>query len=112
MATADVLHGGLGASLVDGRAGNDQLWGEAGNDTVLGGEDRIDLATVDANSAVYRRQAFTALIDASAAFTAAGQLRFADGVLYGNTDADADAEFSLALLGVTALELSDLVLAR
>ncbi|WP_156901870.1 hypothetical protein [Azohydromonas australica] len=57
------------------------------------GEDRIDL---------------TALIDAAAAITAPRQLCFADGALYGNTD----AAFSLALARVTALSLSDLVLAR
>ena len=42
-------------------------------------------------------------------FSAPGQLRFAGGVLYGNTDLDADAEFAIALTGVTTLSLQDLV---
>ncbi|NML18906.1 M10 family metallopeptidase C-terminal domain-containing protein [Azohydromonas caseinilytica] len=178
VATADVLHGGLGASTIQGLAGDDQLRGEGGNDSVYGGtgsdalyggagadllqgdegsdvltggagkdmltggegsdrfvfqytsdsgpsaatrdvitdfvqgEDRIDLSALDANTATYAREAFSVVIDAAAAFTAAGQLRLGDGVLWGNTDADADAEFAIELVGVTRLDLSDFVLVR
>jgi serralysin len=55
-------------------------------------------------------EAFTGLIDASETFTAAGQLRFVDGVLYGNTDTDRKAEFVIVLAGVTELSAADLVL--
>ena len=41
------------------------------------------------------------------AFTAAGQLKVANGVLYGNTDADNTAEFTIQLIGVTDVRISD-----
>jgi hypothetical protein len=74
------------------------------------GQDHIDLRALDANPATTSmREAFTGLVNAVAPFTAAGQLKLLDGVLYGNTDADADAEFTIRLLGVTTLDLSDFV---
>jgi hypothetical protein len=75
------------------------------------GQDHVDLRALDANTASTSvREAFTGLVDAAAPFTAAGQLKLLDGVLYGNTDADADAELAIRLLGVTTLDLSDFVL--
>ncbi|MDZ5460819.1 M10 family metallopeptidase C-terminal domain-containing protein [Azohydromonas lata] len=136
----DTLYGGAGNDVLQGDAGDDRLLGGAGADTLAGGDgrdtfafpgladvgttaatadvitdfvrgqDKLDLVGLDANTATAAREAFTALIDASAAFTAAGQLKFADGVLYANTDADADAEFAIRLLGVSALDLTDFVL--
>ena len=60
-----------------------------------------------------RNQAFDFI--GSAAFDgtdAAGQLRFdaGTGMLYGSTDADADAEFAIELTGVTDLGESDILL--
>jgi hypothetical protein len=43
-------------------------------------------------------------------FTAAGQLNFVDGVLYGNTDSDIEPEFAIQIVGVTYLASSDLIL--
>ena len=40
---------------------------------------------------------------------ASGQLRFADGVLYGSSNADSAAEFMIKLLGVTDLSANDLL---
>ena len=136
----DQLYGGSGADTLAGGAGNDYLFGGSGKDTLTGGngadifafgnaadsglttttrdqicdfvagQDRIDLSAIDANSATYADEAFTTLIPATAAFTTPGQLRFANGILYGNTDSDAKAEFSIQLTGITTLALSDLIL--
>jgi Ca2+-binding RTX toxin-like protein len=44
-----------------------------------------------------------------AAFSSANQLRFEAGSLFGNTDADGDAEFEVALTGVSGLATTDFV---
>jgi Ca2+-binding RTX toxin-like protein len=137
---ANRLLGGAGADALSGGGGNDTLLGGVGRDSLLGGsgsdrfawsavaetspqaagrdlvadfvpgEDRLDLSGIDADGALAGDQAFTQLLAAGAGFTAAGQLRFASGVLWGNTDADAGAEFSIALSRVGALALGDFVL--
>jgi Ca2+-binding RTX toxin-like protein len=137
---ANRLVGGSGADTLSGGGGNDTLLGGVGRDSLLGGsgsdrfewnaiaetgleatsrdlvadfvsgQDRLDLSGIDANAALAGNQAFTRLLGAGAGFTAAGQLRFASGVLWGNTDADASAEFSIALGGIGALALGDFVL--
>jgi Ca2+-binding RTX toxin-like protein/NADPH-dependent 7-cyano-7-deazaguanine reductase QueF-like protein len=128
---ADTLSGGAGDDVLVGGAGKDTLKGDAGKDVfdfnalsemgttsatwdVIGdftaGQDRIDLSTLDANTATTANEAFTEIIAATAAFTKAGQLKFANGVLYGNVDADADAELAIQLTGVTTLSAADLVL--
>ncbi len=45
----NVIYGGLGNDLIDGRGGDDSLYGEAGNDTLIGGAgaDLIDGGTGD-----------------------------------------------------------------
>lgn len=128
----DTLEGGEGNDLLIGGAGKDMLVGGNGNDrfdfnhlTETGttgvtwdvitdfvrGQDRIDLSTLDANTATAANDAFSgALIDPAVSFTAAGQLRFVSGVLYGNVDADADAEFAVALTGVAVLSAADFIL--
>ena len=137
----NTLDGGLGNDSLSGGDGNDTLIGGAGKDTLVGGkgndvfdfnalpemgttsaswdvvsgfvrgQDRIDLSTLDANSATTINDAFNGkLIAATAKFSAAGQLKLVSGVLYGNTDADADAEFAIQLAGITALSASDFML--
>jgi hypothetical protein len=55
--------------------------------TVANVGDKIDLRLIDANATVAGDQGFSAAIRMGATtFTAAGQLRVFDGVLYGNTD--------------------------
>ena len=76
----------------------------------VSGTDHIDLSSIDANAAMAGDQAFTKLLASSTAFTAAGQLRFGGGVLYGNTDTDTAAEFSIALSGITRISLTDFIL--
>ena len=74
----------------------------------------INLTALDANSIVGGNHNFVFM--GSAAFSAAGQLRFeyddvSDiGVLYANTDADSDAEFAVKLRSVYSLTQEDLVL--
>jgi hypothetical protein len=129
---ADRLEGDTGHDLLVGGAGRDTLEGGGGRDVFdynlvsesgltnstrdvivdfTRGLDRIDLRNIDANTEVGGNQAFKGmLIPANAAFTSAGQLRLANGVLYGNTDGDAAAEFSIQLTGVTALAATDFLL--
>ena len=86
----DVLVGGLGRDLMFGDGGADRFdfdtITEAGataatRDIIslfdLAGGDVIDLSTIDANSLVAGNQAVTFI--GSAAFTAAGQVRFSQG---------------------------------
>ncbi|MDH4564221.1 M10 family metallopeptidase C-terminal domain-containing protein, partial [Pseudomonas sp. BN411] len=135
----NLLDGGAGNDTLSGGAGNDRLTGGAGKESLAGGAgndifafgnladlgltsttwdvisdftrgaDRIDLSALDANTATTTNDAFTAVIGSASAFTAAGQLKFASGVLYGNTDADATAEFAIQLVGVTAMSTADFV---
>jgi uncharacterized delta-60 repeat protein len=128
---ADTLSGGLGNDVLIGGQGKDVLEGGSGSDVFVlnaasetgttsaawdvindfvRGQDKLDLRGIDANTATVTNDAFTAFVAGTAAFTAAGQLKFANGVLYGNTDADADAEFAIALTGITQLGTADVML--
>jgi Ca2+-binding RTX toxin-like protein len=103
---ADALIGGLGADIFKYKSANDSPAG-AGKDVIIGFQsgagigDKIDLTAIDANVLLAGNQAFTYI--GGAAFTAAGQLRYADGILSGSTDADTAAEFQISLLGGPAL---------
>jgi Ca2+-binding RTX toxin-like protein len=128
---ADVIRGGLGADTLVGGAGQDTLTGGAGSDVFdfnnlaeaglagdlitdfVGGEDRIDLATLDADAGLAGNQAFSFI--GTVAFTpgdAAGELRFdaAAHILYGSTNADSAAEFAIRLGTLASLAAADLVL--
>jgi Ca2+-binding RTX toxin-like protein len=132
----NVLDGGAGNDLLTGGIGHDMLTGGSGSDTFdfnalseMGltsatwdvindfapGLDRIDLSTLDANAALAGNQAFSAPVVGgtfSGAFATAGDLYFDNvaHVLYGNTDADAAAEFAIQLVGVSTLTATDLFL--
>jgi Ca2+-binding RTX toxin-like protein len=82
-------------------SGRDTIIGFVGKGAGFG--DVIDLSAIDANSMVTGNQAFTFI--GTAAFTAAGQLRYntTSGILSGNTDADAASEFQIQLVGIPAL---------
>ncbi|CAK0764898.1 serralysin [Gammaproteobacteria bacterium] len=135
---SDTLVGGNGNDTLIGGADQDILVGGNGNDTFdfnalsemglpntatwntintwdiivdfMRGQDKIDLSTLDANTATTANDAFATFISSSANFTAAGQLKFINQVLYGNTDTDNAAEFAIQLTGLTALTTSDLIL--
>ncbi len=136
----NVLNGSAGNDSLLGGEGNDTLIGGAGKDTLVSGngndtfdfnalsetgttsatwdvissfvrgQDKIDLSTLDANTATAANDAFNGtLIGSAVSFTVAGQLKLISGVLYGNTDTDATAEFAIQLTGVTALSVTDLI---
>jgi Ca2+-binding RTX toxin-like protein len=110
---ADRLIGDTGADVFDYNVASDSTVATIGRDTItdfLRGTDKIDLAGIDANTATTGNAAFTRFIGSTSNFTAAGQLKFSGGVLYGNTDADATAEFAIVLTGVTTLTAADVVL--
>lgn len=127
----DVLNGGDGNDVLDGGSGADQLNGGAGADRYVftslsdlglgdladlisgfnGGEgDRIDFSALDANPLTAAREAFEFIGNQDFSATdATGQLRFADGALYGSINADNAAEFTIRLLGVTEFSQNDLL---
>jgi Ca2+-binding RTX toxin-like protein len=110
----DNMNGGAGKDLFDFNKVTDTGTRLAKSDVISGfvsGTDRIDLSTIDANTAVAGNQAFTFI--GAAAFSgsnATGQVRFQDGVLYGSTDADTAVEFMVRLTGVATLTAADLLL--
>jgi uncharacterized delta-60 repeat protein len=118
----DTLVGGQGKDVLEGGSGSDAFVLNAASDTAttsagwdvindfVRGQDKIDLRGIDANTATTANDAFTGFIAGTAAFTAAGQLKLVGGVLYGNTDADADAEFAIQLTGITQLTTADVML--
>jgi Ca2+-binding RTX toxin-like protein len=137
---ANLLNGGAGNDTLLGGGGNDTLIGSTGKDVLTGdigndifdfnalaetgltsstwdiitdftrGADKLDLSTLDANSATLVNDAFTSVIGSTAAFSAAGQLKVAGGVLYGNTDADGAAEFAIQIIGTNSLTTADFIL--
>lgn len=138
---ANTLSGLGGNDTLCGGAGNDILIGGTGKDTLTGGTgadkfdfnaiaesvvglnrdvitdftraqaDKVDLSTIDAKTAAGTANDTFAFI-AGTTFTAAGQVRYADGVIYGNTDTDAQAEFEIgiALAGATSMLATDFIL--
>jgi Ca2+-binding RTX toxin-like protein len=74
--------------------------------------DLIDLSAIDATKGLGKNDAFQ-WIDNSADVTrdnANGALWFKNGVLYGSTDKDVEAEFQIELTGVTSLNVHEIVL--
>jgi Ca2+-binding RTX toxin-like protein len=120
----DILVGGAGKDVLTGGAGTDVFdfnliaesgVGVAAYDVItefLAGTDRIDLLTIDANSAVTGDQAFAFI--GTGAFTAAGQLRYSfDGtntLVQGNIDAALGVDFEILLLGNQTLVAANFVL--
>lgn len=127
----DTLIGGSGNDRLIGGAGTDSLTGGTGADTyvfdsiadmgvgaardVINGfksaeGDLLDFSALDANPQTPGIDAFTFI--GSNAFDsndATGQLRFADGILYGSINADATPDFEIQLVGVKELHVTDLV---
>ncbi|WP_095128497.1 M10 family metallopeptidase C-terminal domain-containing protein [Pseudomonas sp. Irchel s3h14] len=125
----DTLVGGSGDDRLIGGAGTDNLTGGTGADTYAFGAlsdmgvgalrdvisgfkttegDHLDFTGLDANPLTATVDAFTFI--GSNAFdpsNATGQLRFADGILYGSVNADATPEFEFELVGVQELHASD-----
>ncbi len=118
---ADQLTGGAGRDVFDYNATNESAVGAAVRDVIadfLSGTDRLDFATIDANTGAGGNQAFAWNATAGGAFTGAGQLIYryetVGGVEYtvleGNVNANLAADFQVALLGRHTLQAADLVL--
>ena len=138
-ALANKVNGGEGDDLIIGGMGNDLLIGGLGDDTfkfskvseiglqkhdviadfqkhfatdVFVSGDLIDLSAIDATKGLGKNDSFE-WIDNSAYVTpdnANGVLWFKNGILYGSTDKDVEAEFQIELTGVTSLGIDDIVL--
>jgi Ca2+-binding RTX toxin-like protein len=134
----DRLYGGAGDDALDGGEGDDVLMGGGGRDELEGGAgadefefadarhsvgaardrivdfdagegDTIDLTRIDADARKDGHQSFVYV--GNAAFSgAAGELRFADGLLVGDVDGDGAADFEVEMEGVAALGNDDLLL--
>ena len=119
----DKIFGGIGADLLKGNAGRDTFFYNSTadspldfNDTILDfrrGQDRIHLATIDANELAGGNQAFT-FIGAAAFSGTAGELRTeatSGGVfVYGDTDGDKVADLAIKINGMAAMVKGDFVL--
>ena len=134
---ANILLGNINKNTLSGGDGDDTLIGATGQDTLTGGAgrdifkftqvldsavktpdtitdfvsdtDKVDLSGIDANTSIANDQAFTFI--GSAAFSkVAGQLRFADSILTGDTNGDGAADFQIKMTGVTKLLTFDIVL--
>ncbi len=125
----NTLNGGAGADILSGAGGIDRLIGGTGNDTFnfdaltdMGATvettdtitdfsvgDLLDLSGLDADTTTLDvNDAFSTTLVSD--FTAAGQLKFDNGVLYGNTDGDFNTvEFVINLTSVTSLSAADFV---
>lgn len=125
----DTLVGGSGDDRLIGGAGTDNLTAGTGADTYAFGAlsdmgvgalrdvingfkstegDLLDFTGLDANPLTTAVDAFTFI--GSNAFDpadATGQLRFADGILYGSVNAGATPEFEIQLVGVQELHAND-----
>lgn len=115
-ANDDHLQGGLGRDILKGEAGADTFDFTSVRESTVGAQrdivyfshaqgDNIDLVGMDADRHVTGDQAF-AWVDRdhlNAAFTGVeGQLRFAGGVLSGDTDGDRMADFHIRIVGSLA----------
>ena len=130
-AGANTLNGGAGNDRLTGGAGKDTLFGGAGEDVfdfdfaadsgigglrdMIGGFERgldaIDLFDIDASESKAGNQAFrwTDKRDLDDGFSGrAGELRFHNGVLSGDTDGDGRADFQIKVQG--HLGIGDVIL--
>lgn len=129
---SDDLYGGDGNDMLLGGIGSDDLYGGLGNDSFTYGSvkdtgltsalrdhifdfqsgDKIDLSSIDAKYGFTRNDAFTFVGSSSGVTTANanGALWVVDDVVYGSTDRDIAAEFSIQVVGVTNLAAADFVL--
>lgn len=131
----DTIDGGAANDTLVGGGGNDRLIGNLGLDTMTGGDggdifdfntiqesptgagrdvivdfvsgqDVIDLVDIDADFTEIGNQGFVFI--GSGAFTAAGQLRYAGGILQANVDNNLAADFEVQLTGSPSLQGGDI----
>jgi len=120
----DVLIGGLGRDELTGNLGADRfVFNEIAESSVINPDqlldfkayerDKIDVSSIDANSLSAQDEAF-AFIEEDFFGGNAGELRFTEDhgttYLYGDVNGDGVADFGLELLGVSSLNVDDIVL--
>lgn len=109
---ADILTGGRGVDTFEFLALGDMGVGLGGRDVITDFKaaqaDKIDLSTVDADTGTGGDQAFAYI--GAAAFSAAGQLRFENGILAGETTGDSVADFEIQLTGVRSFDAAAAIL--
>jgi Ca2+-binding RTX toxin-like protein len=125
----DKLYGGEGDDLLYGGAGTDQLSGGSGSDYFVFksvadigkgskrdvisdfevGTDKVDLSAIDASTKTSGNQSFI-FIDSASFSGLAGQIRFVNGVLSGDTNGDKVADFQIQFTNVISLSSTDFVL--
>ena len=114
----DILIGGGGADTLTGGANSDSFTytsalfhsNGASIDTITDFSstlDKVNLSAIDANTGVAGNQAFTFI--AGAAFSSAGQVRYAGGVLEANVNGNLTADFRIQLTGAPAFVAGDLI---
>jgi len=136
---ANILRGGDGNDTLSGGAGDDALTGGYGTDTLTGGTgadryvfentremgvnllrdvingfkaaegDKLDFSAIDARPQTDGRDAFVFIGNSAFSDTNTGELRFADGVLYGNVNDESGADFEIQLTGVQSLQAADVI---
>ncbi|AKF47433.1 M10 family metallopeptidase C-terminal domain-containing protein [Pseudomonas fragariae (ex Marin et al. 2024)] len=136
---ANTLSGGDGNDTLSGGAGDDVLIGGSGADTLIGGTgadhyvfngisdtglgglrdiingfktvegDKLDFSGFDARPLTDGHDAFVFIGNAAFSANNSGELRFADGVLYGNIDDNVGADFEIQLTGVQTLQTADII---
>jgi serralysin len=130
------LYGNAAANVLTGGGGKDTLFGGAGRDRFdfnavsesprssardviadfVGGQDRIDLSTIDANGSLSGSGAFSFLSAKGAAFNRdEGQLRWfqeagSRTIVEGDVNGDGIADFQIELTGLHTLRSGDFIL--
>ena len=123
LAGNDTLIGGLGADTLTGGVGADVFKYTPINDSTPKSHDfitdfkhvqgdKLDFSAIDANLVLTGNTAFTYIGTGMFSADAIGQLRFdaKTFTLYGSTNADSNAEFSVVLTGVKSLVVDDFIL--
>ncbi|MEP9352368.1 calcium-binding protein [Xanthobacter sp. KR7-65] len=121
LAGTDTLAGGSGADLIYGGGGADQfVYSDVAQssasafDTIAdfsaSGGDIVNLAAIDANSVGGSANDAFVYVGSAAFSGTAGELRFADGQLQGDTNGDGNADLVIALSNTTSLSATSLKL--
>lgn len=108
----DTLNGGSGNDIFDFNFLSEMGVNNASRDVITDfnpASDKIDLFGLDANITTPTDDAFNMIIGPGVAFNQAGQLKFENGLLYGNVNNDNEADFAIELTGIAYLSLDNLV---
>lgn len=125
----DILYGAEGNDVLNGGAGRDSMYGGAGADRFIfatasetktsegrdkihafqSGIDRIDMSQIDARPGTVGNQAFS-FLGGSHFSGVAGQLRYVNGVIYGDLNGDRLHDFAFELVGAPALTDANFIL--